>query len=277
MASDGKEELYGPWMQVVNRKKRTHNTKKDIVPGSGGMGTSRGVQGSRFRSLASLEFVEGIVASDRDVTIQQLNLAAGLASSSLAQDNSSRKEVVEMNLQGTQQWVDIAVTKERNKEIALSDTAKDKRESMEEVGEGNGTKVASREEVVLVDSSLNKESHTAVRVMEPKLRDALKEHNGGVLPASITSGGSKRTGKNVIAVKGLSQPNAITKKKTSKSPNQPSLQRLVTSLSTELDKAQTSVVQQADVPVQVSPGTRKDIQCRENITFDSAGHADMQL
>ncbi|KAK8560084.1 hypothetical protein V6N12_012887 [Hibiscus sabdariffa] len=208
-------------VEVVNRKRRTHTSKKDIVPSSGGTGTSKGVQGSRFRSLAALESVEGIVASDRDVIKQPLNLAEGLTSLSLVQDISSRKEVVDIDLQGIQQRADIDVMKENNKEIALSGTAEDGRESMEEVGEGNGIKVASKEVVIHVDSYLNKESHTAVRVMEPKLRAALKERNGRVLLASITTCGSKGAGKNVIAVKGLSWPNAIAKKKTSHRVNHP--------------------------------------------------------
>ncbi|KAK8489170.1 hypothetical protein V6N13_025033 [Hibiscus sabdariffa] len=141
---------------------------------------------------------------------------------------------------------------------------------------GKLTSMASKDTVVPTKSSLNKANHVAFRVVETTEIPPLKEKNGRVLPASIMMTTSKGGGKNMAAMKGISRTSAISKKKMSKPPSQPALQKLVASLSYELDKAQAKVVHQATDTKNTSVGADGDVHWRANNTFETS-ESDMQV
>ncbi|KAK8686523.1 hypothetical protein V6N13_125547 [Hibiscus sabdariffa] len=238
---DGKEELYGLWMQVVNRKMKNSNTRKDVITSNGGSDAYGRTYDSRFNALTTLEntVVQG-------ANLQSNVLSEGMSSSSLAHDKSINSMVVETSLQGAQQssekgsYRGVKLYLNRWEFWRVLGKGDD-----EEVG-GNGfqcfvsvldAKGMEIDTVVLVKSSLNKANHAAVRVAETTERPPLKETNGRILSTSITMTTSKGGGKNVAAIKGISRTSAISKKKMSKPSSQPALQKLVTSFSSELDKA----------------------------------------
>ncbi|KAK8590120.1 hypothetical protein V6N13_088906 [Hibiscus sabdariffa] len=134
---------------------------------------------------------------------------------------------------------------------------------------GKVTSVASKDTMVPAKSSLNKENHVIVSVVETIKRPPLKERNGTIFPVLITMTTSKGGGKNVAAMNGISHTSAISKKKMSKLLSQSILQKLVTSLSSKLDKEQAAMVYQTAEMQLTSVGTDGDIQWRENKTFET--------
>ncbi|KAK9045137.1 hypothetical protein V6N11_059026 [Hibiscus sabdariffa] len=228
-------------MEVVNRKMKNSNTRKDVITSNGGSDAYGRTYDSRFNALTTLEntVVQG-------ANLQSNVLSEGMSSSSLAHDKSINSMVVETSLQGAQQssekgsYRGVKLYLNRWEFWRVLGKGDD-----EEVG-GNGfqcfvsvldAKGMEIDTVVLVKSSLNKANHAAVRVAETTERPPLKETNGRILSTSITMTTSKGGGKNVAAIKGISRTSAISKKKMSKPSSQPALQKLVTSFSSELDKA----------------------------------------
>ncbi|KAK8655402.1 hypothetical protein V6N13_107980 [Hibiscus sabdariffa] len=257
--SDGKEELYGPWMHVVNRKKKKAKTRKDVIPSIGGSDAHGRIYGSRFNALATLEITGVQVDSHKGANLQSSVLPEGMSGSSLAHDKSIGSMVAETSLQGAQHGSGKGViqgSRTLSESLVVLEGTK---ASMKVDASGKVTSVASKDTVVPTTSSLNKENLVAVRVVETTERPHLKEKNGRVLPASIIMTTSKGGGKNVAAMKGIARTSAISKKKMSKPPSQPTLQKLVASLSSELDKAQVVVVHQATNTKNTSVGTDGDV------------------
>ncbi|KAK8663151.1 hypothetical protein V6N13_025032 [Hibiscus sabdariffa] len=98
-----KEELYGPWMQVVNRKKKNSNTRKDAITSTRGSDAHGRIYGSRFNALATLENTGVQVDSHKGANLQSSVLPKGMLGSSLAHEKSVGSMVAETSLQGAQQ------------------------------------------------------------------------------------------------------------------------------------------------------------------------------
>ncbi|KAK9027652.1 hypothetical protein V6N11_067477 [Hibiscus sabdariffa] len=199
------------------------------------------------------------VDSHKGANLQSSVLPEGMSGSSLAHDKSIGSMVAETSLQGAQHGSGKGViqgSRTLSESLVVLEGTK---ASMKVDASGKVTSVASKDTVVPTTSSLNKENLVAVRVVETTERPHLKEKNGRVLPASIIMTTSKGGGKNVAAMKGIARTSAISKKKMSKPPSQPTLQKLVASLSSELDKAQVVVVHQATNTKNTSVGTDGDV------------------
>ncbi|KAK8481763.1 hypothetical protein V6N13_097776 [Hibiscus sabdariffa] len=97
--------------------------------------------------------------------------------------------------------------------------------------------VALREKVVTTETTLNKASHVAVRVVELVVRPMLKECNVRVHPLSISGNILKKIGKHHETMKGVSRRGVKLKKKYTKQLCQPVLPRMIATFPFELDTA----------------------------------------
>ncbi|KAK8711618.1 hypothetical protein V6N13_146894 [Hibiscus sabdariffa] len=127
--------------------------------------------------------------------------------------------------------------------------------------------VASKENIILGKSNLDKGNHSVVRVMENNVKSNLQTKNVRVLPPSITHG--KVVGRKLSIGKGLSRGNTKPKKPTNNRSGKPVLVELVESLSSELDKAHELTSQRQTEKREVTSTDEDNVQWRENFTFET--------
>ncbi|KAK9038592.1 hypothetical protein V6N11_023451 [Hibiscus sabdariffa] len=137
----------------------------------------------------------------------------------------------------------------------------------------NSLQFASVDQVKILESSLSKGNHVAVQIAVPTDNLIPKARNGRVLPMSITGSGA---GKDQGISTGVSKKGARLKKKDPKSGTRFSLAGLVENLSTELEKAQSDIVQHGTGMSVSLHGDADEVQWQENTAFDRAGFEDMQ-
>ncbi|KAK8712648.1 hypothetical protein V6N13_147880 [Hibiscus sabdariffa] len=165
---EGNEDLYGPWMQVVSRKKKGPTSRNDSGFSSGGLGSNGRSQGSRFNALASLGegnatgSLKSMVQTQDPIVFLPMETTAvtslqGVLPASGQENTTSSRSLA-------------AVPKNGEGNKAVSNV----------VISGKETIVASRDTMVSVRSSLNKDNHVAVRVVDSTVRQTLKERNGRV-------------------------------------------------------------------------------------------------
>ncbi|KAL4351495.1 hypothetical protein GQ457_06G009470 [Hibiscus cannabinus] len=186
------EDLYGPWMQVVNRRRRNVNISGSSG-GNEGSTVAREARGSRFAALATeiTNVVEGEVGPQlvgeeygtrTTYLTEQRAHVVGVAGAS----TSAGKLVVP---QHKQQAIRGKVTggvvlTEKVSEVAgqVSPVAK---VGIREALNGGNINVATHETIVQVPSSLNVEKHAAVRVGGGEAERSQRSIKGRVLPASL--------------------------------------------------------------------------------------------
>ncbi|KAK9004305.1 hypothetical protein V6N11_002107 [Hibiscus sabdariffa] len=127
--------------------------------------------------------------------------------------------------------------------------------------------VASKENIILGKSNLDKGNHSVVRVMENNVKSNLQTKNVRVLPPSITHG--KVAGRKLSIGKGLSRGNTNPKKPTNNRSGKPALVELVESLSSELDKAHELTSQRQTKRREVTSTDEDNVQWRGNSTFET--------
>ncbi|KAL4284355.1 hypothetical protein GQ457_16G011300 [Hibiscus cannabinus] len=260
-----KEDLYGPWMQVSNRRRKPP-VRKDVGAETGNGGIVGRASGSRFSALSQLQ-EHVIIGEDQhgvDVVTDQTRRVIG---SSLARgktilpphaesSNARNSDVVELhNANSSPQKQDDGDRHEHTHKEATTILPR------------NTLSIASSEQVTMVDTSLSKGSHVAVQVGVPRAR----EQSERILPSSITGfGGSKGHDSGA----GVFKKGARTKKRDPRSTSRVSLAGLVENLVSELDTAQPKLVQQSSELSGPIQGTVEAVQWRENTAFDPVGALD---
>ncbi|KAK8697572.1 hypothetical protein V6N13_113713 [Hibiscus sabdariffa] len=127
--------------------------------------------------------------------------------------------------------------------------------------------VASKENIILGKSNLDKGNPSVVRVVENNVKSNLQTKNVRVLPPSITHG--KVAGRKLSIGRGLSRGNTKPKKPTNNQSGKPALVELVESLSFELDKAHELASQRQTERREVTRTVEDNVQWRENSTFET--------
>ncbi|KAK8617091.1 hypothetical protein V6N13_117059 [Hibiscus sabdariffa] len=160
-APEGNEDLYGPWMQM----------------------------GSRFNALVSLDLDEDNATDSLISKVQTRDpiVTFPVETTGLPPVKTTSFGDVMANtslqgaLQGSGQDIKMA---SRGLSVVSKDGEGNKGGSKVDVS-GKASVVACRETMIPIRSSLNKDNHVVVRVVDTTLRPALKKMNGRVLPASF--------------------------------------------------------------------------------------------
>ncbi|KAL4311976.1 hypothetical protein GQ457_01G025270 [Hibiscus cannabinus] len=268
-----KDELYGPWMQVTNRRRRNTNSRKGnsvdaMMSTKQSLSSKHG--GSRFSILTETGHEVEEVEDEMDIQ-GDLNLLEerrpGLTSMlskpiEFSVGESSKKGAFDEQPKHSGESNKMlygAVTMEKD-DIDVS------RDNMG-VTSNKALAVASKENIILGKSNLDKGNHSVVRVMENNVKSNLQTKNVRVLPPSITHG--KVAGRKLSIGKGLSRGNTKPKKPTNNRSGKSALVELVESLSSELDKAHELTSQRQTERREVTSTDEDNVQWRENSTFET--------
>ncbi|KAL4280973.1 hypothetical protein GQ457_03G007680 [Hibiscus cannabinus] len=189
------EDLYGPWMQVSQRRHRLGNPRTNV--GDVNTGTGKNVvSGSRFATLIDI--------SDSMVSVEGSNPTSGdrrMASiSSAAEDNLvgvSRSPSSRTRVQGVTNRVGSdgnVVAQHSDISLLIQDPLVEKTKSDNEsskVSLGTSVRVASQGRVAAAKTSLNADKHAAVQVLDSTLNPGPRVGKGRILPSSLRGGISK--------------------------------------------------------------------------------------
>ncbi|GMJ09121.1 hypothetical protein HRI_004581300 [Hibiscus trionum] len=243
------KEAYGPWMQVSNRRRKPSLTRKDPAPVNAQSGLAERVQGSRYAMLEGLE--DGTSGEARKMkkvveeaapvhtpsgkSMQAKSVVAPLEGTGQAGNGhiGTSKKGARGSMRKPKEFIPAAAPVPVKSVVVI-------REGEAKGANDKNLSIASKENVVAKTTTLDGSMHGVVQVFDSPPRPALRERNGRVLPASILSSSVKGGDKNKVAIPGVIR--AKLKKKATKSPSQPMLQEMVTSLSSELDHAQGVLV-----------------------------------
>ncbi|KAK8594312.1 hypothetical protein V6N13_126120 [Hibiscus sabdariffa] len=219
-----KDELYGPWIQVTNRRKKPQ-PRRELV-GMGGS-TSR-LTRSRFAALSQLN--DTIDFEDNQIgKIGQNDHSTGTLGLDLARGKSVDPPHAESSKNNNKGSEPLQPGNSSNKQQSILVRQGSSPKGIEAENSGNSLQFASVDQIAAPADNLI-----------PKAR------NGKVLPMSITGSG---------AGKG---------------------QGLVENLSTELEKAQSDIVQHGTGMSASLHGDADEVQWRENTAFDTTWFEEMQ-
>ncbi|KAL4311843.1 hypothetical protein GQ457_01G028380 [Hibiscus cannabinus] len=240
------KELFGPWMQVTNRRRRAPSNRKSgavtdpVIPVTN-------PRGSRFAILQASTGSDDVECQVSNGTIMQLQAqphylntsslhksketitpsthgighsGPGSSSGGTVFEHTSREMVIDLD-------VNPSETVEKDVGGVLSETGKD---------------VASSEKIVYSEVTLNKENHTTIRIGEPSEANSIKERRGRVLPASFRSGNSRNQTKIASALKSNLKQGPKPKKIDDRGLVNPNLAGRISALVSELDKAKAGEV-----------------------------------
>ncbi|KAK8519930.1 hypothetical protein V6N12_003896 [Hibiscus sabdariffa] len=211
------DDLYGPWMQVTNRRRRNAN-----VQGVGGRisGASRTkeIMGSRFQLLASdsMDGVEEIPEQQQvgDVRGSRNELREeGLASRDRGQGNQDNNGSVEVvRRRGpVESRISLGVVNETGTSSANKSASKEVNVGRVETG-GVVNAVAALEKVTMAKSNLNSEKHRAVLVGNTDESHIPRLTKGRVLPNSMRGLTVKPGSRFQLGVKGGASTSMAVKK-----------------------------------------------------------------
>ncbi|KAK8663624.1 hypothetical protein V6N13_083433 [Hibiscus sabdariffa] len=228
-----RSELYGPWMQVVNRR-RTNGRYMNPLGSVTRPRASEKAGGSRFMVLAEDGIEPNGEADDgRGGTTDPI------------QTSPIHVEIRVENREGEAQRVMVAVSPRRSApksdDIRLG---RDLRNSgpLDGTDQGDQTKVAAQGSVRHGKSSLNSMQHTAVTVDESATVRGPRNVTGRVLPASIRGGSSlvsvKKGADLPLGQKGSLKP----RKKDARGPSSSTLAASLAPLVAKLESAGKGVV-----------------------------------
>ncbi|KAK8627519.1 hypothetical protein V6N13_135128 [Hibiscus sabdariffa] len=229
------DDLYGPWMQVTNRRRRNAN-----VQGVGGRisGASRTkeIMGSRFQLLAS-DSMDGV----EEIPEQQQG----------NQDNNSSVEVVRRR-GPVESRISLGVVNETGMSSANKSASKEVNAGRVETG-GVVNAVAAHEKVTMAKSNLNSEKHRAVLVGNTDESHIPRLTKGRVLPNSMRGSTVKSGSRFQLGVKGGASTSMAVKKVAerglSKANASGRLSRLVSDLDKAPDEEETQVALSQNIAV----------------------------
>ncbi|KAK8671109.1 hypothetical protein V6N13_037717 [Hibiscus sabdariffa] len=204
----GQEELYKPWMQATNRRRRATNSLKTSMNAvnSGKQPLTDKLGGSRFHVLAAIDRDVVEVSDEMDIQGdldilkereidahmlhgQPLELNVGESSK-----EGTHNESTILPSGGSKPGFDTTCLAENNLE-ALRDS--------EEMILNKALVVASKEKVVMSSSNLDTNNHSVVCVIEKNGKLPMQAKSGRILHVSLTNG--KATGKNLSTGKNSPQ------------------------------------------------------------------------
>ncbi|KAL4291711.1 hypothetical protein GQ457_14G003420 [Hibiscus cannabinus] len=203
------DDLYGPWMQVVNRRRR--NVGNLNLGVNGGARKEQDTRGSRFTVL----LYESPLEVDKDTGPQQVEKAnrVGVATPVVHLDVIDHASALPKR-------TGDSAKQQRKRQIAQGKSvgaanAAGKSMAVSVIPTGNpgigavqvreGVSVASPETVVRASSILNGGKHVAVRIGSEEDSRTTRIGRGRVLPASIRGLASKSGSKVQLGVKGISK------------------------------------------------------------------------
>ncbi|KAK8549668.1 hypothetical protein V6N13_073449 [Hibiscus sabdariffa] len=171
-------ELYGPWMKVVDRWRKMGQQKRDMGRAISNDSGKPG-RGSRFETLADDLDQNDAGAANTVLPYDQINQVDRMVPTDTRMrqhtESPTRPQVVK---------VLSSPDKPRNSDTTLITTGPDGGNIVAE-------KVASTGKVIATKSSLNAAKNVAIQVLEPGMHSGSKEIKGRVLPNSLKGGSSK--------------------------------------------------------------------------------------
>ncbi|KAK8680137.1 hypothetical protein V6N13_109091 [Hibiscus sabdariffa] len=235
------EERFGPWMQVVHRKGRVVHSRKD----SGVVAIENHMKqpmGSRFTSLATTSKPEGMVIAGSAKVVPEvsvtMNVTPIVLSSELVEDIGA-----ETSVQGFS----------RDRAVGSS---------------------CAQDSIVPVVSSLSRDKHAVVQVVDSREDCVLKEKNGRVLPNSIKGLIGKVGSKSNTSGKGIQRQGLKLKKRSEKGVASPALATRMSALVSKLDRATETTSAGTGEFVRTPSAMDGDVDWMANTTFvahDGAG------
>ncbi|KAK8713312.1 hypothetical protein V6N13_148533 [Hibiscus sabdariffa] len=263
------EELYGPWMQVVHRRRKISPLAKDATGTRSTTGQGIHISGSRFTALQQVddEFVSEGIGQDGS---RSRGKAVVVEKAEMAKEIPFAPKTAESSWQGANRVEGELVSHSQELEESLS----------MDLNMGvmrKSAEVASSEVVIPVKSTLDQSKHQAVKVVDKGMNRTIHENNGRILPVSIRGGSPAMNSKNNSMSKGISKKGINTKKKSTNLPPKPVLAEFVSAMTTELNRASntrdtTGVVQQNEL----IEGTNQ-VHWRDNSSFLSTGNVEKQV
>ncbi|KAL4326271.1 hypothetical protein GQ457_11G005490 [Hibiscus cannabinus] len=263
------EELYGPWMRVVHRRRKISPLAKDATGMRSTTGQGIQISGSRFTALQQVddEIVSERIGQDGS---RSRGKAVAVDKAEMAKEISFAPKMAESSWQGANRVEGELVSHSHELEESLPMVL-----NMEVMRKS--AEVASSEVVIPVKSTLDQSKHQAVKVVDKGMNRTIRENNGRILPVSIRGGSPAMNSKNNSMSKGISKKGINTKKKSTNLPPKPVLAEFVSAMTTELNRASntrdtTGVVQQNELIA----GTNQ-FQWRDNSAFHSTGNVEKQV
>ncbi|KAL4310070.1 hypothetical protein GQ457_01G015050 [Hibiscus cannabinus] len=230
------KDLYGPWMQVTNRRKKT------------------------FIALQEIQDEETNVNYAEPITLTQQPKDVSSHKQTMAH-RSKEHVVILKNKQS------CSITPQQHEEEII-DLDVDPSEGQNTIAGGlemNMPKeVATNERIIRYDTSLNKDKHTTVKLGNKIEAHGSKVRNVRVLPASIRNGSSKIKTKTPVGLKGVQRQGNKTKMKDDRGSMKPSLVASVSALISDLDKAKNADITRHMDEIQHS----EEVQWRGNSIYE---------
>ncbi|KAK8608921.1 hypothetical protein V6N13_025231 [Hibiscus sabdariffa] len=231
------EEPYGPWMQVVNRRRRVAPLKKDNLSHSSVEVVNGRNKGSQFSALTSVQEDREAVVSNvpgssmrgKSVMVSPMPIVSSLVGSGHTESSRQGEECVSS-------FQVLQVIPEEVEPVVMESTKSAQNESLSPIP------VASAEVVEPVATSLDKTKHVAIRTIDKGSSRVLRESNGRVLPASLRGGSTAQSSKSLAASKGVVRKGLKPKKKGDKVPPKPVLAEFVSAMTAELNSANANLV-----------------------------------
>ncbi|KAL4347073.1 hypothetical protein GQ457_17G019390 [Hibiscus cannabinus] len=236
------KELYGPWMQVVNRRRRPLGNRNANTGDAAGR-RRVGSMGSRFVVLRTHE---------REAASPVRTELGGRKGHVVGREHN-RSEPVDL--------VEDMVNGEARMDLDGQDAIVESDAALM-----LGREVASIEEIVVSETTLNKEKHTAMRVgSEPSGQGQTSRH-GRILPVLIRGSNTKPVGKSGANFKDGQRLNLKVKQAVDRGNGKPILASRVSMLMSELDGVKQSGSTSA--PTSTTQRHGPSVQWRENGAFD---------
>ncbi|KAL4273588.1 hypothetical protein GQ457_13G013000 [Hibiscus cannabinus] len=245
------KELYGPWMQVVNRRRRPSATTQ-LSDAIGGLSNLRAGMGSRFSVLSENQMlVEECVVLDREDANQAID-----------RPRSS---------QGGKEGAGLGFKKAAVASSSMVIHSEVRRSQGDMV-----TDVASSDAVVKEASILNGDKHTVVRVESMGEGRETRQSKGRVLPATIR-GLANVGSKAQLGVKGVTKFSTKLHKRDDPGKSRLVLGGRLSALESELDRAAVGE-ERRRVQSRISgTGSTNQVEWQTNSIFQQSGGSDMQL
>ncbi|KAL4360801.1 hypothetical protein GQ457_04G012650 [Hibiscus cannabinus] len=234
-------ELYGPWMQVADRRRRVRQQVKDVINRDGGV-SGPAAHRSRFAVLADVPEDNGI---ESEQGIHEDPVGVTIQNSSRVQQSDIVNPARQHAIEGSTSPVRNCEANVENASVPTVVSATARRVASPPGLDG----VASSGKVVMAKSILRADKNVAIRVLEPGFKPVSKEVRGRVLPNSLKGGSSRHNLKLQGANLSIKQPGIKPKKRDERAVGKYSLASGLSNLLSDLDKAEAiELAKQNSIP-----------------------------
>ncbi|KAK8504483.1 hypothetical protein V6N12_017763 [Hibiscus sabdariffa] len=135
--------------------------------------------------------------------------------------------------------------------------------------------VASKDKIVSVASSLNRDKHCAVHVVIEGEKQVLQERNGKSLPGSIRGQAGKRHSKSLVVSKGVMKVGSKAKNNYARGIQNLLIADRISTLSSELDQAKQAEHRALKSPMVRTVSDPTHVIWHENSSFNQEGNDKM--